>query len=239
MIATHRHRQPYPRRRLPGLLRLSVLALALALPHAGGAQQSGAKPKKLYCWNEGGRRVCSDSLPASAVGHQRTEFDPKTGMAVNRVGRALTEAERAQAAKDEVTRKAEEDRARREMAMVVSYQTEADLERAFRNRFELIEESLKGSAMAQTNLHRSLISLLRQANELELQSKPVGKVLREKIRTQHAELLALRTLQQRQEAERAALDAEFREALSRYRALKNPETAATATATVPAPPTGG
>ena len=130
--------------------------------------------------------------------------------------------------------------------MVVSYQTEADLERAFRNRFELIEESLKGSAMAQTNLHRSLISLLRQANELELQSKPVGKVLREKIRTQHAELLALRTLQQRQEAERAALDAEFREALSRYRALKNPEAAGTATAgtatagtTAPAPPSGG
>jgi hypothetical protein len=238
MIATHRHRQPH---RLPGLFRLSVLALALALPHAGGAQQPGAKPKKLYCWDDGGRRVCSDSLPASAVGHQRTEFDPKTGMAVNRVGRALNEAERAQAAKDEEARKAEEDRARREMAMVVSYQTEADLERAFRNRFELIEESLKGSAMAQTNLHRSLISLLRQANELELQSKPVGRVLREKIRTQHAELLALRTLQQRQEAERAALDAEFREALSRYRALKNPETAATATAgtTAPAPPSGG
>lgn len=234
MIATHRHRQPH---RLPGLLRLSALALALALPHAGGAQQPTTKPKKLYCWDEGGRRVCSDSLPASAVGHQRTEFDPKTGMAVNRVGRALTEAERAQAAKDEEARKAEEERARREMAMVVSYQTEADLERAFRNRFELIEESLKGSAMAQSNLHRSLISLLRQANELELQSKPVGKVLREKIRTQHAELLALRTLQQRQEAERAALDAEFREALSRYRALKNPETAATAT--TPAPPSGG
>jgi sRNA-binding protein len=240
MIATHRHRQPH---RLPGLFRLSAFAfvVALALPHAGGAQQPGAKPKKLYCWDDGGRRVCSDSLPASAVGHQRTEFDPKTGMAVNRVGRALNEAERAQAAKDEEARKAEEDRARREMAMVVSYQTEADLERAFRNRFELIEESLKGSAMAQTNLHRSLISLLRQANELELQSKPVGRVLREKIRTQHAELLALRTLQQRQEAERAALDAEFREALSRYRALKNPETAgtATATATAPAPPSGG
>lgn len=239
MIATHRHRQSH---RMPGLFRLSLLALALALPHAGGAQQQpGAKPKKLYCWDEGGRRVCSDSLPASAVGHQRTEFDPKTGMAVNRVGRALTEAERAQAAKDEEARKAEEDRARREMAMVVSYQTEADLERAFRNRFELIEESLKGSAMARTNLHRSLISLLRQANELELQSKPVGKVLREKIRTQHAELMALRALQQRQEAERAALDAEFREALSRYRALKNPETAATATAgtTATAPPSGG
>lgn len=234
MIATHRHRQLH---RLPGLLRLSALALALALPHAGNAQQPTTKPKKLYCWDEGSRRVCSDSLPASAVGHQRTEFDPKTGMAVNRVGRALTEAERAQAAKDEAARKAEEDRARREMAMVVSYQTEADLERAFRNRFELIEESLKGSAMAQTNLHRSLISLLRQANELELQSKPVGKVLREKIRTQHAELLALRTLQQRQEAERAALDAEFREALSRYRALKNPETATAAAA--PTPASGG
>jgi hypothetical protein len=199
---------------------LTVLALAVSSLLSAGASAQQAKPKKLYCWDEGGKRVCSDALPASAVGRQRTEFDPKTGTAVNRIGRELTAEERVRAAADEQARQAEEAQARREMAMVVSYQTEEDLERAFRNRFELIEESLKGSALALVNLHKSLISLLRQANELELQSKPVGKVLRDKIRNQHAELQALRALKQRQEVERQALDAEFKQALSRYRALK-------------------
>ena len=83
----------------------------------------------------------------------------------------------------------------------------------------------------------TLISLLRQANELELQSKPVGKIIREKILSQHAELQALRTLKQRQETERAALNAEFQEALSRYRVLKNAQNAGTAPP--PAPAAGG
>jgi hypothetical protein len=233
MIATHR--MPL-RRRMP----LAAIALALllpaALPTAVEAQQKD-KPKKLYCWNENGRKVCSDSLPASAVGHERTERNTSTGTTLSSVNRALSADERVRAAAEAEAKKAEEDRARREMAMVVSYQTEQDLERAFRNRFELIEESLKGSEMALVNLHKSLVSLLRQANELELQSKPVGKALRTKIATQHAELLALRALKQRQLAERAALDAEFQQALSRYRALKQAQDVASAAMT-PAPATG-
>lgn len=218
MTAMPRHRRAAPTR----LALAVVVALACALP-AAAQQRAASTPTakgKLYCWEEGGHHVCSDALPPSAVGRARTEFDPRTGSAVKQVGRQLTAEEQARAEAEAQARKAQEAQTRREMAMVMSYQTEADLERAFRNRFELIEESLKGSALALVNLHNSLISLLQQANELELQSKPVGKVLREKIRTQHAELQALQALKQRQQAERVALDAEFREALLRYRTLK-------------------
>lgn len=211
---------PRHRRRVPARLPLGLIALALAAPAVLSAQDANAPKPKLYCWEEGGKHVCGDAFPASAAGRARTEFDTHTGNTVNRVGRALTAEERVQAAAEEVAQKAREDQARREMAMVMSYQTEADLQRAFQNRVDLIEESLKGSELALVNLHRSLISLLRQANELELQSKPVGKVLREKIKTQHAELLALRALKIRQEAERKALGTELQEALSRYRTLK-------------------
>jgi len=218
MTAMPRQRHAAPRR----LVLAAVVALVCALP-AAAQQRAAATPTakgKLYCWEENGHHTCSDALPPSAVGRARTEFDTKTGSTVSQVGRQLTPAEQVQAAAEAQARLAQQAQARREMAMVMSYQTEADLERSFRNRFELIEESLKGSALAQVNLHKSLISLLQQANALELQSKPVGKVLRDKIRTQHAELLALRSLKQRQEAERVALDAEFKEALSRYRMLK-------------------
>jgi hypothetical protein len=216
---------------------LTLLAAALAVAAPADAQQK-PKEKKLYCWDEGGRRICSDTLPASAVGRQRTEFDQNTGTAVKRVGRALTAEESARAAIEDEARKIEAQRQRREMAMVVSYETEDDLKRAFTNRFELVEESLKGSTMALTNLHESLISLLRQANELELQSKPVGKLVREKILGQHAELQGLRALKQRQEAERATLNADFQEALSRYRTLKQARDSG-GTRQGPAPSTGG
>lgn len=222
---------------IPNRLSMTLLAIGLALGlTAIASAQDKPKERKLYCWDEGGRRVCSDALPASAVSRQRTEFDPKTGMSVNRLGREMTAEERALSAIEEEKRKADAMRARREMAMVVSYDNEEDLKRSFNNRFELVEESLKGSELALMNLHNSLLSLLRQANALELESKPVGKALQNKIITQHTELQALRALKQRQEIERAALNAEFQEALSRYRVLKNPRDD---TAAAPAPLTGG
>ena len=200
---------------------LTLLAAGLALGMAGHAgAQPKPKDKKLYCWDEGGRRVCSDALPAAAIGRQRTEFDQNTGTATKRVARELTFEERARAALEEEAQNIQAQRNRREMAMVVSYETEADLQRAFGERTELVEESLKGSEMALVNLHKSLINLLRQANELELQSKPVGKSMRDKIQQQHAELQGLRALKQRQLAERAVVNSQFQDALGRYRTLK-------------------
>jgi hypothetical protein len=200
---------------------LTLLAAALAVGAAAPANaQPKPKEKKLYCWDEGGHRICSDALPASAIGRQRTEFDQNTGTAMRHVARALTAEESARAAIEEEAQKIEAQRKRREMAMVASYETE------------------EGSALALTNLHDSLISLLRQANELELQSKPVGKLIREKILSQHAELQALRTLKQRQETERTTLTADFQDAMTRYRTIKQGQTSDT-THTGPAAPIGG
>lgn len=220
--------------RNPWLSGTTVL-LAAALSAAAFAQQKD-KPKKLYCWDEGGRRVCSDTLPASAVGHQRTELSASTGSAISRVARELTAEERAAAALQAKAQESEADRLRREMAMVVSYATEKDLQRAFQERFSLVDEGLKSSSMAHTNLHKSLISLLRQANELELAGKPVGKALRNRILIQHRELGLLLATQQRLQAERGTLQGEYERALVRYRELKG---TATATVAAPKPPSGG
>ena len=71
-------------------------AIALALGAAGSADAQTAAPaqKKIYCWDEGGRRVCGDALPASAVDRARTEISAKSGMTTGKVDRALTDAER-------------------------------------------------------------------------------------------------------------------------------------------------
>jgi regulator of replication initiation timing len=126
--------------------------------------------------------------------------------------------------------------------MVQTFLTEADLERSFRNRFGLLDESLKSSAISTKNLRQSLLGLLRQANALEMENKPVGKRMIDRILAQQQELRQLIALQKRQTNERAELDVQFQSALLRYRELKRSleEGTAPPVATAVAPtPAGG
>ena len=62
------------------LIRLAGGAL-LALAATGAAAQTPANAdRKVYCWDEGSRRVCGDALPASAVDAARTEISARSGM---------------------------------------------------------------------------------------------------------------------------------------------------------------
>jgi hypothetical protein len=75
---------------------LLAFALIAALAAQADAQNTGKK--KLYCWNEDGRKVCGDALPAEAAGSSRTEFSSNSGRRTGEVAAALTPAERAAAA---------------------------------------------------------------------------------------------------------------------------------------------
>lgn len=235
------HEYRTPTASMPKLRRVAM-ATAMAIGAACLTAQSHAQDagtKKLYCWNENGRKVCSDALPPSAVDRQRTEINQTSGTAVREVSRALTDAEREQAALAAKAAESENDRLRKELAMVHTFATEADLERSFRNRFDLLDESLKGSALSAKNLRHSLLNLLEQANDNELQNKPVSKRTTEKIRTQQQELRQLQALERRQTQERAELDLQFQAALQRYRELKKAMAEAAARGTTLLPTPGG
>lgn len=200
-----------------------MLACAIALP-AIAQQKPATAERKLYCWEENGRKVCGDALPPSAVDSARTEISSRSGMRVGEVDRALTPEERAiadaQAARDRQAAEADAARRRREQAMAVSYNTEEDLRAAFGERIVLVEEALKTSRMGVDNLRLSLLSLLRQASDLELQEKPVPKALAANIQLQHNDLLRQQMIMDQQRDERASLDADLDYALERYRALR-------------------
>lgn len=208
--------------RLTVVLTPCMLALALAAALPAGAQSPPAK--KLYCWNENGRKVCGDALPATAVNSARTEINAASGLASSRVERALSPAElqaRRQAqAQAELQANAAAATARRDQAMAESYATEADLRRAYDARIVLLDESVKASALGIDGLRQSLLNLLRTAGQAELAGKPVPKPLAGNIASQHAQLQKLRTLLVRQQADRVAADAEFNAALLRWRELK-------------------
>ncbi len=202
--------------------RILAASIAMALLGSGSA----VAQKKVYCWNESGKKVCGDALPAEAADSARTEISAKSGLATGQVSRALTDAERTAAAlAADVARKQAEAEAmaqRRDLAMVESYMTEADLRRAYGERTELLDETLKASRLGLSNLRLSLLSLLRQAGDKELAGEVVPKPLADSIRGQHDELLRQQQILAVQEKDRATLDIELNDAVTRYRALKTP-----------------
>ncbi len=216
---------------MPHFNRILLTAIAVgvaALVGSGGlhAQAKAGSQKKIYCWNENGKKVCGDALPPEAADSARTEISAKSGIQTGQVSRALTEAERAAAATaaDAANRQAEADAMvlRRDLAMVESYMTEADLRRAYGERTALLDETLKASKLGLSNLRLSLLSLLHQAGDRELAGEVVPKRLANSIRSQHDELLRQQQILVVQEKDRAQLELELNDAVTRYRALKSP-----------------
>jgi hypothetical protein len=200
------------------------IATALLLFATAASAQEG---KKLYCWNDNGRKVCGDALPAEAAERARTEISARSGMRTGEVARALTAEERVAAAsaaeQAQALADAEAARARRDLAMVESYGTEADLRRAYGERISLLDATLKASLLGEANLRLSLTSLLNQASNLELAGQPVPGTLLANVRNQHAELQKQQRILAQQQRDRAALDGELNDAVERYRALKQGE----------------
>ena len=69
------------------ILSAAIAAMLMAGTAIAATQTATPSQKKIYCWDEGGRRVCGDALPASAVDSARTEFNAKSGLATGHVER--------------------------------------------------------------------------------------------------------------------------------------------------------
>ena len=196
----------------------------LLVATAVSAQQQGSAAKKLYCWNEGGRRICGDALPASAVDGARTEINSKSGLPGARIDRALTAEERAAQAALQAEAQAKADQAaaeaRRDFALGESYDSEDALRQAFKIRYELVDEGLKTSKMAIVNQRRALLQMLQAAADVEMKNGKVPAKLAQNVLTQRASVLDAQESYRLQQQERGELDAKLNDALTRYRKAK-------------------
>ncbi len=209
-----------PIRNTPRVLGLAVLA-AMAMPANASAPTVN---KKLYCWDQGGQRICSDTLPPEAVNAARDEFNARSGLRSAEVERALTAEERAAAAvaeaQERADRAAEETRRRTEQAMLVTYQNEDALRRVFNERIGIIDNNIQTARYNVASLREALVAQLRNAGDRELAGQKVADKQAEDITLRHSELLAQQRQQRSFEQQRVALDAEIEETLQRYRLLK-------------------
>ncbi|AWH16150.1 hypothetical protein C1922_01790 [Stenotrophomonas sp. ZAC14D2_NAIMI4_7] len=207
--------------RVPAIVAASLL---LAVPATALAQSSGKAEKKLYCWNQGKERICSDALPADAVNNAREEFNVNSGLRNAQVERALNDEERAAAstaaAQTQLDKMAELTRQRTEQAMLVTYSDEDALRRVFSERQEVLDNNLKTARYNVASLRDSLVALLGAAGDRELAGAAVADKQADLIRQRHAQLRSQQRLQASFEQQQVALKAEIETTLQRYRELK-------------------
>ena len=216
---------------------LPWLALGFAALVAPAVAQKA--DKKLYCWDENGSRVCSDTLPPDAVNRARDEINSKSGLRTSSVAAPLTDAERAAAQAAAVLadaqQRAAQSREVSDQVLLQSFASEDKLQRVFDERRQQLDDNVRMGEYNLTSLRGGLIALLNQASARELAGKPVADTLLADIRNRHAELSRQQSLLADFAGARAALDGEIAETLARYRELKAKSDAASAAAQGVAP----
>lgn len=194
---------------------ISLLGLAL-LPMPADAQ-------RLYKWiDKDGNVTYSDQVPPSEADLAREELNQQ-GVAVKRIERAMTAEERAeldaQRTAQAIAERENEEQARRDHVLLGSYPSERDLERAYQERFDLIEQAIEGARMSLASQEKSLSDLLAHAAQLEQSGKPVPPVQQSSIETARRQTEEQRTFLARREAEKKELRSEYDVTLQRYRDL--------------------
>ena len=212
------------------LICLAVIAAVLA----SGAALGADKPKKLYRWvDKDGKVQFSDTLPAEALEHARTEISSESGRTTAEVGRALTPEEQIEAdrlaAEDARRRRDAEQQRQTEEAMLASFQTEEDLRRSYGMRVTLMQENLNAIEAGIGSQRNSLTSLLAEASEAELAGTPVNPRQAATIRELHLEMAKQQNMLVVKQAELMKLDEELEYLVKRFHELRDGKPSAPAT----------
>lgn len=215
------------------LICLAVLAALLA--STGALAEENAK--KLYRWvDKDGKVQFSDTLPAEALEHARTEISAESGRTTGAVDRALTPEEQAEkdrlAAEAERTERDAEKARQTEEAMLASFQSEEDLRRSFGMRVTLMQENLNAIEAGIGSQRASLTGLLAEAAEAELAGEEVNAKQAAAIREIHAEMVKQQNMLIVKQAELMKLDEDLEHLVRRFHELKAPRQESAA------PPTG-
>ena len=140
--------------------------------------KAGTGPKKVYCWEEQGRKVCGDALPATQADQARTEINAKTGMTRRQVERAQTPEERAAAAllaqqQAELIRQ-QQDHQNHINNLLGNFANEEELAGSYNEKIATVENSIRLAQDSIKRLRDSLLSELEFLGNAELANKPLA-----------------------------------------------------------------
>lgn len=203
---------------------LSLIATLLAVALMALSFDATAQ-RKLYRWTDKDGNVhYTDQLPPEAAQDKREELN-RQGITVRTTERARTPEEQAEweaeQARLEAERIAAEEAAKMDAVLIGSYPTEADLQRAYNERFDLLEQSLESARVGIRSQEKSLAELLAHAADLERDGQKVPPAITDSIARTRDQVNDQRSYLERRENERAALQTEYDQLLARYRELKS------------------
>lgn len=198
-------------------------AIAISVLCLSATAAVGAQERKVTCWQEGGRQVCGDAMPASAANSARKVYNAQ-GVMTDSQGRVLSPAERAaaEAANAARTRSDEEKarEAREQMALAESYPSEQDLNRAYQLRLDISKGSVMAATASLSTQRKALIAVLQQAAEAEMSGKPVSKAQADAVTSQRNVLISTMNSLNQVRAEKDKIDSDYQAAVVRYRKAK-------------------
>jgi hypothetical protein len=205
--------------RIAAVVALTIVSLALVKV----AQAQGEGSKKLYRWtDEKGEVHYTDQLPPEAAKEARDELNAR-GRAVESVARARTPEEQAafeaEQARLALEKREADDRAQMDAVLFGSYPTEADLTRAYKERFDLVERSIESAEVGIGSQEKSLTDMLNHAADLERSGKPVPEAVMSSILSTRQQAADQRNHMAKRVEERASLQREYERVLARYREL--------------------
>ena len=118
--------------------------------------------------------------------------------------------------------------------MLINYATEDDLRRTYKERIDLLQQTIESTDISIKSIRGSLTGMLAQASESELAKRPVDEARAKQIQEMHTELIKQQEAQVGSHNDVKTMESEFAVVLARYRELRN-GTAAPIPGVSPAP----
>lgn len=200
------------------ILILTLAALAL------GAIATPVEAQYRYRWvDENGTTQISDRVPADAA-RFRVEVLNNRGMVIRVMEAAMTDEERAEAARvaeeEAAAEAAAEAQARRDNMLLQSYTSVADLERARDGRLQALAAQIRVSRAAVESLQENVDNLQAQKDQRENSGQPVPEDLTNRLAAAREQLEANERFAVAREREYAEIEETFIADIARYRELR-------------------
>ena len=201
-----------------------ILTITLLMAAGIAAAQEKAPDKKIYRWvDKNGKIQISDQLPPEAVAQARKEYSANSGM-LKREIIPLTPEQQAkadQAAKEKAVALEKADQTRRiEQGMLINYETEADLQRFFDDRTDLLNQTIISLGASIQSRRAQIIRVLNEQSDAALTGAKTPADKAEWLKKNHQELSELNQQMQEMDLHMKSLQGEFDAILSKYREMK-------------------
>lgn len=205
-------------------IRFVFLAVALTLGFVAvhsNVQAQSAGGKKLYKWtDQEGNVHYSDQIPPEAKEYARERLSDQ-GVAVERTDRAMTPeelaAQKAAADKAEAEAKVAEEQRKADEALINSYASEEDLTRAYKQRLDLLGQTIDARHIEIAAREQSLQTLVAQAAEMERSGRAVSDALKQMIASERVEIDRQKAFLVKKEAEKITAKTDYDRDMARYK----------------------